>query len=156
MQFKAVVYAALGSTLLSVPGTALGQGKSESKFEAYLKPAQVTRMDLIELKTRIGILERLLTTDSFMIETGMSIPSVNYSARDQQMQASTTLGLGFEKLPLETIMNRLHRVRILCNSVLAELMPDLQKDDFVLRVYRVQNFEPKLFAQCDQFDCVLR
>jgi hypothetical protein len=109
-------------------------------------------MDLIELKVQMRILERLL---DLKIETG--VPQVHYSASDDQMQASTAVASGFEKLPLGTIMNRLTLTLLLCNGALIDLLPDLQKDDFVLKFYILNaGGQVRLFAQRNHFDCALK
>jgi len=86
------------------------------------------------------------------MDDGMSaVPYIQFSPKENQLQASLVVFPEFERLPLEKVRQRIALMSVVTYEQLKAggLFPDLSEDDFVLKVIR-PTAEPsrRLFAEC--------
>lgn len=140
-----VAYAISAGVALFVSGAAVGQWASGSKFAKYLRSANRTEMDLITLETNVSMIEQLLP-----MTEGMSAPTVVFDPKEGGPHASVFVSSDFEKEPLDTVKSRIHERWALAFFSLEGSVPELSKDEFVLKVYRLSpgwDDSTKLFAE---------
>src|SRR5678816_4414990 len=83
---------------LFMSGLLIGQRTSTSKFEKYLRPANLSDMDLITLLVNIDHIRGNMPMDH-----GISIPEVFFNYKVDQPQATVLISSEFEKASLDTV-----------------------------------------------------
>ncbi len=122
--------------LLFAVGLLVGQQTRPSKFQKYLRPAEMSSMDLALLRVNIEIVRDNLTFE---------VPRVHYDSSCTCFVAHSTVTSDLTKQPLDEVRGRLMALAAIARRDLALEFPELSKSGTVPdRDFRMTFYELNL------------
>ena len=93
--------------------------------------------------------------DNMPMDHGISIPEIFFNSKVNQPQATVFISSEFEKASLDTVKAQIQEKYYMTYYSLQNLIPELSKDDFVLRVNRLTTDpDHRLFGECKKGNIV--
>ncbi|SRR5713226_5515755 len=144
MQSKLLVCIIAASAAVFLSGIAVGQRTSSSKFAKYLRPANQTEMNVIEIDANMNAIR-----DRVQRGAHISIPQTRFNYTDDRPESLAEISTEFEKAPLDVIKYEILSAYSLAYDDLKLSIPELSEDDFVLKIYRHKSDSAdKRYAEC--------